>query len=201
MSLGGWVIVSFGWRSVHHPFKVRKMEQIKLGSTCPLHMPGCNQVQLKCTRLSGSVHGRHSISVKWFLYLWCLQAARWEAWGQVAPLHWPAAPWPAIDSNPENLEHLWPNLQKKTIRKLSAMSKSAYITQYGRNSCPLMTCFWIKILIKLNLLSQREQRGCLCFLVLLYLKYYLLYKTNFRCSYNVCLVKWGLLMPSAGHLE
>lgn len=142
MSLDGWIIVSFGWRSVHHPFKVRKMEQIQLGSTCPLHMPGCNQVQLKCTRLSGSVHSRDSISVKWFLYLWCLQAARWEAWGQAAPLHWPAAPWPAIDSDPENLEHLWPNLQKTTIRKLTAMSKSAYIIQYGQDFCPLMACFW-----------------------------------------------------------
>lgn len=151
MSLGGWVIVSFGWQSVHHPFKVRKMEQIKLGSTCPLHMPGCNQVQLKRTRLSGSEHGRHSISVKGFLYLWCLQAAQWEAWGQVALLHWPAAPWPAIDSDPENLEHLWPNLQKKpqNIRKLN--------------------------LIKLNLLSQRGTKS-LCFLVLSYLEYYLLYK-------------------------
>lgn len=144
------------------------MEQIKLGSTCPLHMPGCNRVQLKCTRLSGSVHGRHSISVKWFLYLWCLQAARWEAWGQAAPLHWPAVLWPAIDSDPENLEHLWPNLQKTTIRKPSAMSKSAYITQYGQDFCLLMACFWIKKLISIKLNLLRGQRGCLCFLVLSY---------------------------------
>lgn len=57
MGLGGRVVVALGRQSVHRPFKVRKMEQIKLGSTCPLHMPCCNRVHVKCPGLSDSEQG------------------------------------------------------------------------------------------------------------------------------------------------
>lgn len=158
VSPSGWVIVALGRRSVHRPFKVRKMEQIKLGSTCPLHMPRCNRVHFKCTGLSAGEQGMHWISVKWFLYLWCPPAARWEAWGQAAPLPQPAVLWLATDSDPENLEHLWPNLQKKQQLQNYLPSQSRSI--FNQKACFNKTGY-----------SEPGHRGCLNFLFLSYLSF------------------------------
>lgn len=46
-----------GWRSAPPPFKVRKMEQIKLGNTGPLHTARCHPARFKCTGLSGGGRG------------------------------------------------------------------------------------------------------------------------------------------------